>query len=338
MRFLSIPVCLAVLASAADAPSGSAHVEVRGVTISCHGWGRAWGTDGFGAELDDLVGLGANWVAIHPYGRIHADGSMTWRAIDVDDPPAWLARPLEESRRRGVALFVKPHIAYWGSPFSWRGAIDFEDPTARARFFADYRRWIVELARATRGAAAFAVGTELDLLIEHDAEWRAIIAAVRAETDAHLTYAANWDAFERVPFWDALDTVGVQGYFPVSTAAEPDDTELARGWETIVERLRAVHERTGKPVVLTELGYTRGLGAASEPWSNRVARGADAARAEELQVRCLRTALTAMRREREWLRGGFLWKWFVGGSRSPDFELDTPAVRGVMRASWTDRD
>ena len=309
---------------------------VRGMTISCQTWGWEWGTPGFAQELDDLQGLGANWVAIHPYASVRADGSLGWREIDAERPPDWLRVPLEEARRRGMGLLIKPHLAYWGSPFSWRGEIRFDEPAAKARFFADYERWIVELARATRGAQAFAVGTELQGMLADDAQWREVIASVRAATDARLTYAANWDSFSRVPFWDALDAVGVQGYFPLSDEPNPGVDALRQGWSRALDELRGVHERTGKPVVFTELGYSCSLEAARRPYAYGQAAPEDRERAGRLQARCMNVALAMLEDERAWLRGAFLWKWFVGepGRGDGDFRVDAPHMRAVLTEAW----
>ena len=332
----------AALAGGLRPPAAGGHPQggelVRGVTISCQTWGREWGTDGFARELDDLATLGVNWVAIHPYARIEADGTVRWRAFDPEQPPAWLARPIAEAHRRGMAILIKPHLACWGSPFSWPGEVDFEGAELE-RFFTTYRGWIVALARATRGADAFVVGTETDRLVAHEGPWRALVAAVRAVTDAKLTYAANHTDFERVPFWDALDAVGVQGYFPLAAGDDPSPPELELGWRAAIERLRAVHERTGKPVVLTELGYDRSLAAAREPWAFSHPRAAlradDVPRAEALQVHCFEAALRALEDERSWLRGAFLWKWFVGEpGRGEDFVVDAPAIRALLARHW----
>lgn len=319
---------------------GDDHLRVRGVTISCQTWGQEWGTDGFGRELDELAELGVNWISIHPYAWIRDDGELRWRALDPAAPPDWIARPIEEARRRGMALMIKPHVGYWGSRFPWRGAIAFEDAGDTERFFAGYRRWIVEVARCARGADAFVVGTELDGLLGEEEHWRDVIRRVRAEFDGPLTYAANWDAFARVPFWDALDAVGVQAYFPLAAdvaaraGEDPSRPELEKAWEPVLESLRAVHRATGKPVIFTELGYSRSLAAAVRPWEGRVEPGAGADRARALQLRCLEVGLEVCAREQAWLRGCFLWKWFVGEADGADFVLDEPAVRDVLRGEW----
>jgi hypothetical protein len=286
------------------------------MTISCQTWGAEWGTDVFADELDELAPLGVNWIAYHPYAWIRADGSVEWRPFDGETN--WLVRPIEEAHRRGLSVLVKPHLGYWGSPFAWRGEIDFAAGEPRERFFRDYRHWIEELADATSGADAFAIGTELDRLIVHEEPWRALIASVRTRTDAHLTYAANWTDFQRVPFWDALDAIGVQAYFPlVAAGSNVDRDSLLRGWDSVLPALRELSMVSGKPVVFSELGYDISLDAA-----------------EALQSLCLETALEVLEREQSWLRGSFLWKWFPGPAPRANFLMDTVANRAILAQSW----
>lgn len=353
---LSAPcVFAAALAAQAPAPGpGRApedHAAIRGVTISVQTWGPEWGDPALDAELLELRELGANWIAVHPYASIRADGGVRplGGALDPEAPPDWLLAPIERAHARGFAILVKPHLAYWGSPFRWRGEIAFEQAEARARFWSAYDDWIVSLARAVHGADAFCVGTELDRMLGEEARWRALVARVRAVFPGKLTYAANWDAFEDVPFWDALDAVGVQAYFPLvgedgeAGSPGPSRAALLAGWERALEGLRAVHHRTGKPVVFTELGYDAWEGAAREPWRGGGGghHGWGAApvpgpTARRLQARLLGTALEVCQRERAWLRGAFLWKWFVGAPGRGDhaFHLDEPELRAAIGAAW----
>jgi hypothetical protein len=315
------------------APAGDAEL-VRGMTISCQTWGKEWGSDGFGAELDELARLGVNWVSIHPYARIRADGGIEARALEGDIAPEWITRPIREAHARGMSILIIPHVAYWGSPWSWRGAIEFGKPQDQARFFEGYGEFLQRVARAASDADGFSIGNELDRLIGCEAEWRAIIAALRPLTKAKLTYASNWSDYQRVPFWDALDAVGVEAYFPLSAKSDPSEAELLEAWRGHIRELRALHERTGKPVVFTELGYTISPRAALEPWADARVRGEERAQAEELQQRCLAAALAAIEPEREWLRGAFLWKWFVGNARGESFRMQSPAMRGVIEKAW----
>ena len=93
-------------------------------------------------------------------------------------------------------------------------------------------------------------------------------------------------------------------------------------------------ERCGKPVVFTELGYNVSLNSAREPWAFAVAQAEERQSAEILQARLLRVALEVLERENSWLRGAFLWKWFVGPAPGANFVLDAPHTRAVLAEFW----
>jgi hypothetical protein len=72
-------------------------------------------------------------------------------------------------------------------------------------------------------ATYFNVGTELDATERHETEWRSVIAEVRASLpNAKLWYGCNWwPNVTEVNFWDALDFIAVDAYFPLSTHINP---------------------------------------------------------------------------------------------------------------------
>ena len=133
------------------------------------------------STLRDIEILGANWVATHPYAGISQDGSVRIRRFEgaSDLAPAHWTRPIVEAHKRGLKICIKPHLAYWRSGFEWRGEIAFRSEEEWTRFWTDYRAWILAVAEACKDADAFVIGTELDKTLNHEAEWRALIADVR---------------------------------------------------------------------------------------------------------------------------------------------------------------
>ena len=309
------------------------YATVRGITVSCPGAGREWGSDDMVRTLGILRELGVNWVAIHPYGGIDEDGTVGDSRMDrLWDDPAWLTRAIEEAHRQGIKIMITPHLAYWGTRFRYRGDIAFTDDTSWQRFFDTYDAFIVRAARLAKDADAFVVGNELDATIGHDAAWRRVIADVRREFHGPVSYAAGWDKYAQVPFWDALDAIAVQGYFPlVDHEGIPTDAELEQAWARIVTTLDAFARAKGKPLVLGELGYNRSLDAAVRPWAYR--QDADP-RAETLQTRCLDVALRAVAKDGDAVVGAFLWKWFPGEVSRGNFLASTPAMRRVIAKNW----
>ena len=303
---------------------------VRGMTISCSRTGRVWESDAMVETMRKLKSLGVNWVTIHPYAGILKDGSVGGNPIENYSEPSWLKRPIEEAHRLGLKIMIKPHLAYWGSGFSWRGDITFETKEQWSRFFSTYESWITWLAEICGDADAFVVGTELDQTAGFEDHWRRIIKNVRAKTRAPLTYSAGWDSYEKIGFWDALDVIGIQSYFPlVDHEGLPTPQELETSWSRLVERLDAYAGRHNRKIVLGELGYNRSSTAALRPWEYQ--EGGDAA--EETQRRCLSAALRAIERS-DAIVGAFLWKWFPGEGEYGNFLKSTPAMREVIRTHW----
>lgn len=109
-----------------------------------------------------------------------------------------------------------------------------------------------------------------------DLHWRALIAQVREIYAGKLTYAANFDQYFEVGFWDALDIIGINAYFQLrdpSRARPAGDSlqeELRDGWKgvfTDIQRMRRTQKLGDKPVLFTELGYTQHHEGTFEPWA-----------------------------------------------------------------------
>ena len=306
--------------------------KVRGIVLSTHTNGSDWATPDIGTTMADLRAVGASWVSIHPYARIQADGTVGFRPLDPAAPPPHLARPIAAAHAAGLQIAITPHLAYWGSPFRWAGDIEFTNAEEWQRFFAQYTDWVVQLARACPDADGFILGTELDRTLGHEAEWRELIRRVRDVTRAPLSYGANWTDYQRVPFWDALDAIGVQAYFPLADSAGATPRALEQAWAARMTELREFAAAHYRRIVFTELGYNRAFAAPVRPWDAHV----DGVEAEKVQETCLRIALEAVEREPS-VAGVFLWKWFPNPRPvGRNFQLATPRLRQTIADVWRD--
>ena len=313
-------------------PASDAHAEIRGMTVSCQTWGWEWGTDEMVETMQELKAIGVNWITIHPYAAIRNDGTVDSRFIRDGESADWLTRPIEEAHKLGLKIMIKPHLAHWGSQFSWRGAITFETDEEWQRFFETYHQWIVRTAAICRNADAFVVGTELDRTVHFEKRWRAIIADIRDElSGVPLTYSSNWDVYQRVPFWDALDVISIQAYFPmINEPRLPTVDELNAGWDRVLAELAAFSARHNRKIVFGELGYNRSSLAAYQPWESQ----SGGEQAEEIQRRCLTVALDRVTRS-DVVAGAFLWKWFPDTHRRRgNFLKSTPSMQAVIKSAW----
>jgi hypothetical protein len=106
-----------------------------------------------------------------------------------------------------------------------------------------------------------------------------------------------------VPFWDALDFVGVDAYYPLAAADQATEAELEAGANAVAGLLARLAERAGRPLLLTEVGFPARRAAWREPHAE--AGDLD----ERDQLRAYRALFAALGR-RPWLAGVFIWKSF----------------------------
>jgi hypothetical protein len=329
---LRITIVATVVALAFLTPTTAVGTDspfMRGVVVSCPRWGPIWGSPAMSQSLEELASLGVNWVAIHPYGWLKPEGSIRFEpANDL----TFLTRATEIAAEVGIQLFWKPHLGYWGS-FSHRGAIDFgDDPAAWGRFFRDYENFIVDQARFAEaaGVTVFAVGVELEGTVHYEDLWRRIISRVRQVYNGRIVYAANWDRIQTVPFWDAVDLLGVHAYFPLSDEDDPDLAALNRGWDLALGELEHISRSTGKPVLVAEVGYNTSPDAARTPWAYESVHSASA---NSLRARLIDLAITRLEQE-EFIEGMFWWKWMPGEGRKRNFSMRDEEALTALRQRW----
>jgi hypothetical protein len=302
------------------------------MTVSCQTWGYEWATPEMKEAMIELKELGANSISIHPYARIFEDGQVRFRkdrqSTHISIPTAW-------GKDLGIEIMIKPHLAYWGTKFRWRGDIDFKSDDEWELFFFDYEGWIVTIASISEqsGVPLFCIGTELMNSLKFESKWRKIISEIRKVYKGKLTYAANWDRYDQVPFWDALDYIGIQAYFPLTDNYNPSKEEIITAWERIYGDLVPYAQKANKQIIFTEIGYDVSERAALEPWRPG---GSDPELGEDLQKRCLEIALDTAKDYRQ-MAGVFLWKWFPETQAFADYEdynLQRPEIKSLLKQLW----
>jgi hypothetical protein len=205
-----------------------------------------------------------------------------------------------------MTVMLKPQIWLRGG---WPGDIEMATDEDRRAFFDHYYRWIRHYALMAElyGVEIFCIGTELlKMTAEHEAQWVDMIVRLRKLYSGKLVYAANWDReLDRITFWNHLDYIGVNAYYPLSKKDNPSEEELKAGFDRALEQIHSVHERYRKPVLVTEVGFT----STPTPWKaphesgrRRPVNLEDQARSYDIVFQGLQDATT-------WVRGVYWWKW-----------------------------
>ena len=302
---------------------------VRGITLV------DWTADGYGsataeASLDALAATRANTVVILVTVYQSSRTSPALRAGDPRTPTqVSVAKMVYAAKARGLRVALKPHVDL--DDGSWRGHIAPSDPAA---WFDSYRTHVLSWASLaqTLGVEQFVVGTELAETLRHEAQWRRTIAAVRAVYQGEAVYAASWDEAAQVPFWDALDLVGVDAYFPVAARREAGRLEMLAGWQPWLDRLRLLHRQTARDILLSEIGYRSIDGAGMAPHAYAAEPTLDLGEQADLYWAALQATA-----DHSWIRGLYWWNWpadGAGGPRDSDYTCRGKPAAVELAATW----
>ena len=166
----------------------------------------------------------------------------------------------------GLKVALKPHVDVLSG--AWRGEITFTLEADWLAWFASYLLFInhyLDLAEANQ-VEMFILGTEYKATEFREADWRAQIANARTKFSGLLSYGANHDSYFNILWWDALDFIGVDAYFPLTSSYSPTVAELNTAWLPYVSALQNFAVLHGQDIVFTEFGYQSLDGTNTSPW------------------------------------------------------------------------
>lgn len=279
--------------------------------------------------LVELEALNAEWITLVPYaGQTDVD-SPEVRFSRSNDPERmkrqnerWISA-ITRAHDAGFNVFLKPHI--WirnPSDGKWRSDIYFEDEEEWNTWKTSYKNFILHYAKMAQEANVemFCIGTEFTKLsMEKPDFWREIIKEVKLVYSGKLTYAANWyEEYESVSFWEELDFIGIQAYFPISKNNTPSVSDLNEAWKSKIDHFVQQSELYEKPILFTELGYKSTTDATVTPWEwVDYMNDSKYELSYETQVNAY-TALFETIWDEDWFAGIHLWQWRTDGRERGD--------------------
>ncbi len=315
----------------------------RGFCFAHEGYAVFNGYMGRTAEkaLDRLRALNVNAISVTPFGFVREKSrpvpiGMSFGPGSENDES--LIVTIARARRNAMRIMMKPHL--WVSHNSWPGDIAMTSSQDWQRFFVYYTDWILHYAILAEmlEVESLSIGVEMvKTTLGHEQAWRHLIKKIRAVFRGKILYSANWgEEFENLAFWDALDALSVNCYYPLSADSTASDAELLVGARKVAGRIGAMSKKYRKPVILTEVGFASRPAPWTEP--HRDGRGQPA---DELAQKRAYQAFFQAFYEQPWLAGVYLWKWpsilDYGGSRHSGFTPNTKAAEEVVK-KWYQRE
>jgi hypothetical protein len=267
------------------------------------------------SPMMDVKAVNADWIAVIPYGftrvgeaKVHykPEGGQWW-----GERPDGVSITIDSAHKAGINVMMKPQVYV---PYGWTGGLDFKTDAEWENWEKDYEKYLdifIKMA-IEKNVAMLCIGTEFKIsVLRREKFWRSLIAKIRKDYKGKLVYAANWDEYMIVPFWDALDYVGVDAYFSLIQKDTPSVSELRVAWKPHFDTLKSFHKKIQKPILFTEYGYLSVDGCAYQSWD--VEKRINSLKINELSQSNALEGLFSTFWKEDWWAGGFLWKWFPEG-------------------------
>ncbi len=304
-----------------------------------------WSQDGYDGEGSDeslakVESLGSGWVAILTtwYQSNCWSGDIHRTAKTPSD--ASLIHAIREAKKLGMKVMLKPHLDLIDtSDGSWRGEIACVKEPQWEEWFDKYTEFImhyIDIANKEK-VEMFCVGTELSATATVKGYlWKDVIKKVRSKYSGRLTYAAHWDRYMDIRFWDQLDYVGINAYFPLTEKMEPTYDELKAGWTKWVDEMERFQKKVQKPIIFPEIGCCSADGAAIRPWEHFPRSEVNV----NLQSDYYRVLLETFW-EKEWFYGLYWWSWGtnvrMGGKWNRGFTPQNKPAEDVVKEWYSKR-
>ena len=301
----------------------------------------AWGNDEYSSPQSDITlsevikPMGVNWITLLVTCYQEKITSTQIQCASNTPTDSALTHAIQYAHSIGIRVMLKPHIDLSNDPGHWRGEINFgSDTTAWDKWFESYTNFITHYAALAQKTDAdyFAVGTELPSTSGHADQWRAVINAVRGVYSGLLIYAANHGEEYSVSWWNAVDAIGVDAYYPLTQSNHPTTVQLKAAWAPVVSRLGQLSQKWERPIILTEIGYQSLDGTNRTPW------GVSGQTIDlQEQADCYQAVFDAFAGQ-EWWHGVFWWNWATnptqGGAFDSDFTANNKQAEDILRVNY----
>ncbi|HEX7366976.1 MAG TPA: hypothetical protein VF273_07765 [Pelobium sp.] len=282
-----------------------------------------------------LKKVNCNWVALVPYAftrKNSAEVTYNYSRQYWGESLDGISENTKQAHKAGLKVMLKPHV--WVQD-GWVGDFSLTFETDWKKWEATYRSYILSLTQIAvkENVEMICLGTEYRTAVKKRPDfWKGLIKEVRKIYKGKLTYCANWDDYEAVPFWEDLDYIGISAYFPLLDAQKPSTDELSQAWLPIKKDLRAFSTKIAKPILFTEYGYRSMDQPAWRSWEKEYQ---EMPINNQAQANAYEALYQTFWKE-DWFAGGFAWKWYssfrrMDANNNHDWTPQNKAAEKVMK-------
>ncbi|MEM7127381.1 MAG: hypothetical protein AAF702_13695 [Chloroflexota bacterium] len=258
--------------------------------------------------IENIADTGAEWVNILVTQYQFDLNSTNIYPTSKTPTDADLIHVIAKAKSVGLKVMLKPHVDIQSNEAEWRGRIGQNFNSSQwSSWFSTYRNFIGHYAELAEehGVEQFVIGTELVTTSARESDWRQIVQYVRDRYRGPITYSANHTGEEvNIRWWDAVDYIGLSGYYNLTDKNDPSVAELRTAWQPHIETLRNLSQQYNRDVIFTEVGYRSSNGNNTHPWCHWCNEALDL----QEQVDTYQAFFQAVATQ-SWFAGVYWWGW-----------------------------
>lgn len=248
-------------------------------------------------SLDNLVKrTNADMIILVPFGLQETAHSEKIE-YDMTCSDEELSDFIDYAHGKGLKVALKPTVNCRNG--TWRAHINFFDEDVPCEpkwcnWFSSYTDFQLHFARIAeeKGCEMFIAGCEMVQTQRREAEWRKLIADIRAVYSGPVSYNTDKYQEHNVSWWDCVDVISSSGYYPIND------------WENQLDRIEKVVKKFGKPFFFAESGCmsVKGSNLVPNDWS---VKGEVDLQGQADWYRAMFDACE----KRDWVKGFGVWDW-----------------------------
>ncbi len=213
-----------------------------------------WGAYSFNStqaknEILEMKEIGIEWVAANIWWFQESVSTSKIFEADWSDSAENITAFFDYVHDQDMKVLFKPMLDPLDG--NWRSNIEAKPEWMKA--YAKFIRYAAEIAE-NASVEVLSIGCEMGNWQMHEKEVLDLIEDVRDIYSGLLTYAANHDSFWYVNFWDKIDIIGIDAYFPFTLSYDPTLDDMIEVWDAFYDDLNKFQRKWNKPVMFTELG------------------------------------------------------------------------------------
>lgn len=258
-------------------------------------------------DLSPLTNIGTNAVSIMPYAYVNeTSGELQYNMVGKQ----WWGETLEGTEacilmahELNLNVMLKPHVWIGWGVFTGT----YKPSIGYSLLKKTYRNYVMDNAILAQkhGVEYFCFGTEWKQFIaDEPAYFDSLIADIKSIYQGKITYAANWDNAFRIPFWNQLDMIGIDAYFPLTSENNPNVLALNKAWLPWKTKIKELSETHKKNILFTEYGYRNIDACTNKPWESHNSTATN----DTCQCNAYQSLFDTFWSE-PWFAGGFFWKY-----------------------------